>query len=247
MFYIRTADRLSAPRLAEEDGGRASTTSNTWSFNDRLGIGAELEATMQYARRHLPVRVEEGRRGPREASASASSSTAMSETTVLFVTSAASTGPRRARSGRGSPNRHEPPGFVTARPSAVRVVEEEETARGYVDARGHVDEWVEVCGFDDLLPWYGACALVRGRQVRHFSRGRGTRTPCHRQLRPDWPSQRAVARDSRATSAGSCAWPRRSTSSTSASRPVSASSRRTSACRSMACGWSVDGCRSPVS
>ncbi len=56
---------------------------------------------------------------------------------------------------------------MTARPSAVRVVEEEETARA------HVDEWVEVCAFDDLLPWYGACALVRGRQVAIFRVGEG--------------------------------------------------------------------------
>jgi len=46
-------------------------------------------------------------------------------------------------------------------------VAEEETTRA------HVDEWVEVCAFDDLLPWYGACALVRGRQVAIFRVGEG--------------------------------------------------------------------------
>ncbi|MGH8572569.1 MAG: nitrite reductase small subunit NirD, partial [Gammaproteobacteria bacterium] len=53
------------------------------------------------------------------------------------------------------------------------MVEEEETARAHVDARGHVDKWVEVCAFDDLLPWYGACALVRGRQIAIFRVGEG--------------------------------------------------------------------------
>ncbi len=50
---------------------------------------------------------------------------------------------------------------MTAGRSAVRLVAEEEA------------EWVEVCGIDDLLPWYGACALVRGRQVAIFRVGEG--------------------------------------------------------------------------
>ncbi len=29
-------------------------------------------------------------------------------------------------------------------------------------------EWVDVCALGDLIPWYGGCALVDGRQVAIF-------------------------------------------------------------------------------
>ncbi|MGH8612030.1 MAG: nitrite reductase small subunit NirD [Gammaproteobacteria bacterium] len=29
-------------------------------------------------------------------------------------------------------------------------------------------QWVDVCALDDLVPWYGGCALVQGRQVAIF-------------------------------------------------------------------------------
>jgi len=29
-------------------------------------------------------------------------------------------------------------------------------------------EWMDVCALDDLVPWYGGCALVQGRQVAIF-------------------------------------------------------------------------------
>lgn len=32
-------------------------------------------------------------------------------------------------------------------------------------------DWVEVCLFEDLVPWYGSCALVEGRQVAIFRIG----------------------------------------------------------------------------
>ena len=74
MFYIRTADRLqrTSTWLENLEGGIDYVRKVV--CEDSLGIGAELEADMQRARRDLRVRMEEGDRDvPRSSSASATS------------------------------------------------------------------------------------------------------------------------------------------------------------------------------
>ena len=69
MFYIRTADRLqrTAGWLNNLEGGIDYLREVI--IDDKLGIGAELEAEMAARRRHLPVRMEDGPGGSGEAGA----------------------------------------------------------------------------------------------------------------------------------------------------------------------------------
>jgi hypothetical protein len=214
MFYVRTADRLQRTSTWRDNLEGGLDYLKSVVIDDKLGIGAELEAEMQ----HVVDTYEDGRRPSpirRRASASATSSTATCATTTSCSWRSAA---RSAGHAGGTELAAFPP---EPHPRGCRARKCSLNEENVMSQAHHPETWTAICTLRDIVPNTGVCALVDSQQVAVFRIGRGEEVYAIANFDPTRRPTCCRAAWS-AASASASWWPRRSTSTTSTCAPANA-------------------------